>query len=436
MSSADPYEPKPYIKIEHPEWSKNATIYQINLRQFTEEGTLQAAEKHLPRLKELGIDILWLMPIHPIGEKNRKGRLGSPYSVRDYYGVNPEFGDLSDLQHFVGAAHDLGFHVILDWVANHTAWDNPIAHEHPEWYARDWKGDFHPSPWRDWDDIIDLDYGHPSLRKYMTDALKFWVEKADIDGYRCDVAGFVPLDFWNQVRRELDAIKPVFMLAEWEGRDMHAEAFDMCYGWSWYDTMHLIAAGKSDLGPLYTYYSHNEKEYPQDALRMLFVSNHDKNSWEGTEYEQFGNALEAVIVLSVLSEGMPLLYNGQEAGNTKRLEFFDRDPIQWKDHPMNEFYRSLFALKKGHPALWNGKWGARMIQVPNNNPTQILSFVRQNEKDKVFVVLNFSASSQTITFKEDLYHGKYMDHFSGERVSLDASTQLPLSPWAYHIFVK
>lgn len=430
------YQLNSAVKLIHPEWSKNAVIYQINTRQFTNEGTFKAAESHLARLKDLGVDILWLMPIHEIGVKNRKGTLGSPYAVKDYFSVNHEFGTLEDLKHFVQAAHSMGMYVILDWVANHTAWDNLLVEQHPEWYARDWKGDFHPSPWRDWDDIIDLDYQQPALREYMTEALKYWVRVADVDGYRCDVAGFVPLDFWNQARRELDAIKPVFMLAEWESRDIHIEAFDMAYGWSWYDMMVAIAKGHSNLDRVFTYYSHNEKEYPADVMRMLFVSNHDKNSWEGTEYEQFGDALEAVIALSATSEGMPLLYNGQEAGNTKRLEFFEKDPIQWKAHPMGEFYKKLFALKKSNSALWNGKWGARMIQVPNSAPLQVLSFVRHDEKEKVFTVFNFSAEPQSVTFKDSLFHGKYTDYINGNQVEFSASTQFDLKPWEYHIFVK
>jgi len=225
MNAPNPYRPRPSVLIDHPEWSKNATIYQINTRQFTDEGTFRAAEKHLPRLKDLGVVILWLMPVNEIGEKGRKGTLGSPYAVKDYYSVNPEFGTLDDLKHFVNAAHEAGMYVILDWVANHTAWDNPLVSEHPEWYARDWKGDFCPTPWWDWVDIIDLDYQHEALRKYMTDVMKYWVSEVNIDGYRCDVAGFVPTDFWNNVRKELDAIKPVFMLAEWEARDLHVEAF-------------------------------------------------------------------------------------------------------------------------------------------------------------------------------------------------------------------
>ena len=243
----DPYQPVPYVKIKHPEWSKNASIYQINTRQFTAEGTFRAAEQQLPRLKALGVEILWLMPINPIGQKNRKGTLGSPYAVQDYLKVNPELGSLDDLKHFVAAAHQQGMYVILDWVANHTAWDNVLVTEHPDWYARNWKGDFRPTPWWDWSDIIDLDYSQPGLRKYMTDALKYWVKTADIDGYRCDVAGFVPLDFWNNARKELDAIKPVFMLAEWEARDMHADAFDMTYAWTWYDVVRELTPDASTI---------------------------------------------------------------------------------------------------------------------------------------------------------------------------------------------
>ena len=433
----NPYRPVPYVKIQHPEWSKNATIYQINTRQFTLEGTFQAAEKQLPRLKELGVDILWLMPIHKIGEKNRKGTLGSPYAVQDYYSVNPEFGTLDDLKHFVAAAHQQHLHVILDWVANHTAWDNVLVHDHPEWYARNWKGDFTPTPWQNWTDIIDLDYRQEGLRKYMTDALKYWVKEADIDGYRCDVASFVPVDFWNNARKELDAIKPVFMLAEADSRDLHAEAFDMTYAWGWYDAVHQITTGKpKDLGGLIDYYSSNESAYPPNIMRMTFVSNHDKNAWDGTEFEQFGKGLEPAMVLSAVGDGMPLIYNGQEAGNTKRLKFFEKDPIVWKAHPNGDLYKKLLALKKKNTALWNAHWGATMVAVPNSRPDKVFSFVRQNDTDKVFVVINFSDQPQTVTFQDSLYHGKYTNYFGGQPIELDASAKLSLKPWGYQVFVK
>lgn len=435
-AATDPYQPIPYVQVTHPEWSKNAVIYQLNTRQFSKEGTFRAAETQLPRLKELGVDIIWLMPIHPIGEKNRKGTLGSPYSVRDYYGVNPEFGTLQDLKHFVQAAHDQGMRVILDWVANHTAWDNPLATEHPEWYARDWKGDFTPTPWWDWSDIIDLDYSQPGLRKYMTEAMRYWVREVDIDGYRCDVAGFVPVDFWNNVRHELDAIKPVFMLAEWESRDLHAKAFDMTYAWSWNEAMHRIATGKANVDSLHIYYSWNESSFPPGGMRMTFVSNHDKNSWEGTEYEQFGGALDASIVLSVIGDGMPLIYNGQEAGNRKRLAFFERDPIQWKQDPQGELYRKLFALKKSKTALWNGQWGALMVHVPNSAQKEVLSFVRQDANGKVFAVFNFSDKPQRVNFQQALFPDTYTDFTSGNAVELAQDTTLELAPWDYRVFLR
>jgi hypothetical protein len=254
----------------------------------------------------------------------------------------------------------------------------------------------------------------------------------------------VPLDFWNNVRKELDAIKPVFMLAEWESYDLHAEAFDMTYSWSWFDALHNITGGMANLSILFVYYAWNEKAFPKDSMRMLFVTNHDKNAWEGTEYEKFGDGLEPTIVLSVISEGMPLIYNGQEAGNTKRLEFFEKDPIQWREHFYGDLYKKLFALKKKNTALWNGKRGARMIRVVNNVPLKVFSFVRshrpgvlrENENDKVFAVFNFSDQPQTVKFRESLHHGKYTEYFSGDSVEFSDSTSLELKPWAYRVFVK
>ncbi|PQJ80924.1 alpha-amlyase [Polaribacter porphyrae] len=433
---SDVYQPEEYVKIAHPEWSKNAAIYQLNTRQFSEEGTFKAAQKQLPRLKELGIDIIWLMPIHPIGNKKRKGSLGSPYSVKDYYGVNKEFGSLQDLKNFVNEAHNLGMYVILDWVANHTSWDNDLVINHPDWYDKDYKNNFRPTPWWDWSDIIDLNYNKPEVRQYMTEALKYWVNEANIDGYRCDVAGFVPIEFWNNVRKELDALKPVFMLAEWESRDLHAKSFDMTYAWSWNEAVHKICKGKADVNALYIYYSWNESAFPENSMRMTFVSNHDKNAWEGTMYEQFKEGLEAAIVLSVVGEGMPLMYNGQEAGNAKRLEFFEKDAIKWQDHKIGKLYKNLFQLMKENTALWHAKWGSTMIKVPNNVESKVFSFVRQNEKDKVFAVFNFSEESKDINFKESLYTGDYKDFTTKETISLDNNFKLKLAPWSYKVYIK
>jgi glycosidase len=435
-SAADPYAPVPYVRIQHPEWSKDAVLYELNLRQFTPEGTLAAAERQLPRLKALGIDIVWLMPIHPIGQKNRKGGLGSPYSVRDYRAVNPEFGTFDDLKRFVARAHELGLHVILDWVANHSAWDNPLVAEHPDWYSKDWKGQYHPTSWNDWADIIEFDYDQPGLRRYMTESMEFWVREAGIDGFRCDVAGFVPLDFWEKARAELDRIKPVFMLAEWQATDLHARAFDATYAWDFYSAAHDATVGGKGPGPLRAYYSTNDNAFPHDAFRMTFVSNHDKNSWEATEFEGFGPGLQAAMVLSVVGEGIPLVYNGQEAGNAKRLAFFERDPIEWREHPNGELYRRLIALKKAHTALWNGHWGARMIDVTNGAPGQVLSFVRENASDKVLAVFNFSAAPVKARLTDGPYAGRYTDWSSGARVVLEGSPEIELPAWGYRVFVR
>ena len=428
------YAPAPEVRLSHPEWARSASIYQINQRQFTPEGAFRAAEAHLPRLRDFGVDIVWLMPVNPIGERNRKGDLGSPYAVKDYYAVNPEFGTVDDLRHFVDAAHDLGLHVILDWVANHTAWDNVLVTEHPEWYARDWKGDFRPTPWWDWDDIIDLDYTHEGLREWMTAAMVHWVKEVGIDGYRCDVAGFVPVDFWENARRELDAVKPVFMLAEWEARDLHTRAFDASYAWSWNETMHRIAHGKAGLDVLRNYYAWNDRSWQRDAYRMTFVSNHDKNAWEGTEYEQFGDALDAAIVLSVVGEGIPLVYNGQEAGSEKRLEFFAKDLITWRTDPQGDLYRRLFALKKAHPALWNGASGGRMVRIPNDVEAAVLSFFREMDGDQVLGVFNLSPEEVTVSLTEHPLGPSGTDALSGDAVDLTRPLTLPA--WGYRVITS
>ncbi|MDX1591007.1 MAG: alpha-amylase family glycosyl hydrolase [Balneolaceae bacterium] len=430
------YKPTPFVKISTPEWAKNAAIYQINTRQFTMEGTFRAAEAHLPRLKKLGVDILWLMPVHEIGKVNRKGTLGSPYSVRDYYSVNPEFGTLGDLKHFLKKAHDLGFKVILGWVPNHTAWDNPLVEEHPEWYARDWKGDFRPTPWWDWDDIIELDYSRIELREYMAEAMKYWIREVGFDGFRMDVAGFVPNDFWSALRKDLEAIKPVFMLAEWDTRDLHEEAFDMTYAWSWWEAVKAVSTGGESLQKLYMYYSWNERAYPEEAIRMTFVTNHDKNAWEGTMFENFGNSLNAAIALSVIGEGMPLIYNGQEAGNERALAFFEKDPIVWKDHPIGDLYRKLIRIMKENPALWHGTWGGRMIRVPNDNEDKVLSFVREKKGNKVFAAFNFSENDKTVQFQENLFPGNYQDALTGIETRLNPEGTVQLDPGSYKIYVQ
>ena len=264
----------------------------------------------------------------------------------------------------------------------------------------------------------------------------YWVREADVDGLRCDVAGFVPVDFWDRVRVELEAIKPVFMLAEWESRDLHARAFDATYAWSWNDAVLRITRGAADVGALFVYYSSNESAFPLGAMRMTFVSNHDKNAWEGTQFEEFEDGLAPAIVLSVVGDGIPLLYSGQEAGNERRLAFFERDPIEWRDHWVGDLYRRLFALKHENTALWNAPWGALMVKVPNSAESEVLSFVRENERDKIFAVFNFSAEPQAVTFAETLHHGAYTDYFTGEPAEFAGPSHMVLEPWGYRVYVE
>jgi 1,4-alpha-glucan branching enzyme len=436
QESADPYSPKPYVELKHPKWSKNATIYEVNVRQYTKEGTFKAFEAHLPRLKEMGIDIIWLMPIHPIGEKNRKGTLGSYYAVKDYYGVNPEFGTLEDLKALVKKIHAMGMYVILDWVANHSAWDNKLVTEHPEWYTKTPEGNFQPTPWYDWEDIIDFDYEQPGIRKYMTEALKYWVKEADIDGYRCDVAGFMPTDFWENARAELDQIKPVFMLAEWESRDLHKKAFDMTYAWSLWDKMHAAAKGDKSIGGLVEYMAHDVGSFPKDSYRMTFTDNHDKNSWEGNQYSNFGEGLEACIVLASVINGMPLVYSGQEAGLNRSLKFFEKDLIEWKEHKNAQLYKQLFELKHKNQALWNGAWGGEMVRIFNDKPEQVISFVREQKGNKVIPIINFSNKPAKVKLNSKHQKGDYLEWFSQKSYPLNGDDELELAPWQYLLLVR
>lgn len=430
------YEPQNYVELKHPEWSKNATIYEVNVRQFTPEGTFKAFESHLPRLKKMGIDIIWLMPINPIGVEKRKGTLGSYYSVKDYYGINPEFGNKEDFKHLVNKIHSMGMHVIVDWVANHSSWDNPLAKEHPDWYTKTEEGNFQPTPWYDWDDVIDFDYEKPALRKYMTDALKYWVKDFDIDGYRCDVAGFIPVDFWDNVRSELDEIKPVFMLGEWESRDLHKNAFDMTYSWSLWDKMHAVTKDKKAIAGLVEYMAHDVSTFPKDAYRMTFTENHDKNSWEGNQYSNFGDGLEASMVLACTVNGMPLVYSGQEAGLNRSLKFFDKDLIEWKDHSFTGIYTKLFELKHKNKALWNGSYGGEMIRIFSDKQDQVISFSRTKGNNKVIPIINYSDKPVAVTLKSNHQKGTYTELFSGKIITLKGDDVFSLKPWEYLVLTQ
>ncbi|MCX6247837.1 MAG: alpha-amylase family glycosyl hydrolase [Bacteroidetes bacterium] len=421
--------------IGHPEWTRNAVIYEVNLRQYTPEGTFKAFEQHLPRLKAMGVDIVWLMPVNPIGIKNRKGTLGSYYSIKDYLGINPEFGTMADFKALVKKIHKLGMYVIIDWVANHSSWDNNLVTEHPEWYTHDSTGRIIP-PVPDWADVADLNYDKKELREYMTNALIYWVREADVDGFRCDMAGMLPVSFWNEAVPKIKAIKPVFMLAEWETPDMHDTAFDMTYSWEVFHLMNDIAQGKKTADLIDTLRIKEAAKFPADAYRMQFTTNHDENSWNGTEYERMGNAAKTFAVLTYTIPGMPLIYSGQESAFNRRLKFFDKDNIDWDGFPLAGFYTTLDKLKKENPSLANGIAGGEMIKVTSDNDHNIYSFLRKKDNNSVFVILNLSPAEQKVTLKGNVYAGDYRDLFDNSAIHIDGQLAVDMKPWEYRVCYK
>jgi glycosidase len=391
------------VSRQHVAWAKNANIYEVNIRQFTPEGTITAFEKHLPRLKKMGVKILWIMPVQPIGVKNRKGTLGSYYSIRDYTAINPEFGTMTDFKRMVRTAQGMGFKVILDWVANHTAWDHPWITQHPEWYKRDAKGEivsYNFDNGREieyWTDVVGLDYKQAALWPAMIDAMKFWVREVGVDGFRCDVAMLMPEPFWARVRKELDAIKPVFMLAEAAEPELHKRAFDATYHWKLQELLVEIAQGKKTGDDLRRFYADPDPAFAPDAWRMNFTSNHDINSWHGHDGEKYGAGLEAFAVLAATLPGIPLVYGGQEGQLDKRIAFFEKDAIDWKGYKRSPLYTRLLTMKTQHPALWNGTEGGTLTFADTGTP-HVVAFTRQRGTSKILVVANLSDKPQVSNF--------------------------------------
>jgi len=418
-------------QVQHPAWTRNAVIYEVNIRQYTPEGTFRAFESHLPRLKELGIDVLWLMPVNPIGVKNRKGVLGSYYSVKDYMSINPEFGTMDDFKHLVDQVHQQGMKIIIDWVPNHSSWDNPLTVSHPEFYLHDSLGGF-VSPF-DWTDVIRFDYSNPGLRKYMTDAMKWWYTQTGIDGFRCDVAHMVPVDFWNDLRASLDSIRPVFLVAEADQPFLHEKAFDVTYDWKFHHIMNSIASGKMDATMVKKHFAWVDSVYPGDSYLMQFTSNHDENSWNGTEYERMGDGALCFAVLAATIPDIPLVYTGQEAGLNKRLKFFEKDTINWGNYSLTSFYQKLIGLKKRNNALRNGD-GGRPVFLSTGRDSAVVAFVRKGDDDKILVLCNLSPLPQAIVIKNDLLPGEYNEVFTGNLVRLKRKWALSMKPWEYMVF--
>lgn len=403
--------------VKHPEWSRDAVIYEVNVRQFTPEGTFNAFAKELPRLHDLGVDILWIMPIHPISQKNRKGELGSYYAVADYKDVNPEFGNLDDFKALVKEAHNLGMKVIIDWVPNHSGCDNPWVEQHPEYYARNAEGEMF-GPY-DWTDVYKFDYSNPGMREAMTDAMSFWVREADVEGFRCDVAGEVPVDFWNALRPKLENLKPdIFMLAEASQPDLEEHAFDMAYNWPMKDLFNRVAARAGQ----YTYVApgadhprvprsakpaeilaldkkQRSGQYPIGSYMMNMITNHDLNSWEGTEFKRLGNLADAFAVLTYTLPGMPLIYTGQEVGMDRPFEFFVKDTApDFTPNAYTGLYKALNTLKHTRTELAAGTDGGEVVEYPTASD-DILAFERvASDGARTLTIVNLGAQTAPLRF--------------------------------------
>jgi len=418
-----------------PEWAKSANIYEVNVRQYTPEGTFKAFEANLPRLKEMGVDILWIMPINPIGVKNRKGSLGSYYASKNYMEINPEYGTLDDFKSLVKKIHEMGMYIIVDWVANHTGWDNNWIEPHKDWYQQDSAGNVVVPKGTDWSDVAGLNYNNKDLRTAMLSAMTYWMKDIGIDGYRCDVAGMVPIDFWKRARKTLDSIKPNgFFLAEDDNSKIH-QAFDMSYSWTFLGIENNVAKGKNTAQVLDTLLTKEASEYQSADLKMRFTSNHDENTWSGTEYERLGDGAETFAVLCYGLPGMPLIYCGQEEPLKKRLKFFDKDTIQWGKYEKKEFYTKLNQLKKQNKALWNGTFGGTITKIENSNPKAVFAFVRQKDENKVVFIFNLTNAAQEVKLNNEQAAGNYLNYFTGAKETYKKDNPLKLKPWEYIVLI-
>jgi alpha-amylase len=415
------------------EWIKTTNIYEVNVRQYTKEGTFNAFKQELPRLKEMGVETLWFMPITPIAQKNKKGTLGSPYACSDYTAINPEFGTLEDFKSLVKEAHGQGFKVIIDWVANHTGWDHRWTKEHPDWYLKDsTTHDFKIASGMD--DIIELDYKNVEMRRAMIDAMKFWVQEADIDGFRCDLAFWVELDFWQEAKKELDKVRPLFWLAETDPLDNpeYMQVFDAAYTWTW---MHKTKDFYQHHLPLQSLDSVLQRYTHAPGMKAWFTANHDENSWNGTEYEKYGEAAKALAVLSCTWQGVPLVYSGQEMPNHKRLEFFEKDPIAWNGkYELAPFYKTLFALRDQHPALHAD---VDINTITTSEPQHVLAYSRKKGDKQVVVILNLSRNgNMNVNLTDGQVDGTYRNVFSGNQVDFTNAKHLTLQPWEFIVLEK
>lgn len=412
------------------DWARGANVYEVNIRQYTPEGSFDAFRKHLPRLQEMGVKILWLMPVTPISKAVRQGTLGSYYACSSYTSINPEFGTMDDFKELVSEAHFLGIKLIIDWVANHTGWDHHWTGTNPEWFLQDASGNFTEK--NGWHDVIDLNFDVLPMREAMIDAMKYWVSECDIDGFRCDMAHLVPLNFWNAARKQCDALKKLYWLAECETIEYHT-VFDTTYAWWWMHETEKHAKGNATLHDVREVL-HAYSQYPPGASKLFFTSNHDENSWNGTEYEKYKSAAKAWAVFSITWNGIPLLYGGQESPNTKRLQFFDKDQITWKQPPeLEDFYRCLLQLRSNNAAVSVGE----TFILPSHHDNQLMAYIKRKGEQVVLVLLNVSAEERIgITVNHLWLTGLFSNIFSGMSFNFQGPTEFELQAGEYIVYAK
>lgn len=415
---------------------ETAVIYEANIRQYSEEGSFNAFTEDISQLKELGVKVIWLMPVYPISSTKSKGPLGSYYAITDYTKVNPEFGTLDDFRKLVKTAHDNGIYVILDWVANHTGWDHVWIEEHPEYYTQDEEGNIidpiNPETGESWDwtDVADLNYDNHEMREEMIKDMLYWVKEEGIDGYRCDVAHQVPVDFWEVASDRLREVKPVFMLAEAEQPELLENAFDMQYAWEGHHLLNEIAQGRKNVEDWDAYIARNDTLLEADDIFMNFTSNHDENSWNGTVFERMGDAAETFAAMTYVIPGMPLIYSGQEYDMDKRLLFFEKDTIIKKKGRFYPLYQKLGKLKNENRALNGGRRSASYERLNTSDDEKMLAFAREKQGDSMIFIANLSAEPLQFTVEAE---GSYTDYMSGEKVEIHPETSHNFKPWEYLI---
>jgi glycosidase len=420
-------------KKKHPKWSYSTNIYEVNVRQYTLEGTFKAFSKHLPRLKDMGVQVLWFMPVLPIGEEGRLGTLGSYYAAKNYDEINPDFGTVEDFKALIKEAHEMGFKVLMDFVANHAGNDHIWIQEHPDFFVKDGNGDFiHP---HGWSDVSQLNYDVPEVWKDMTKVLKFWIKEYDVDGFRCDMAHLVPLDFWKYAKKKTSKLKDdLFWLGECQVPEYH-EVFDATYTWKWMHASEQFCHHQMNLQSLLTVLYKSVTEFPCTAMRVYFTSNHDENSWNGTEFEKYGDAAKLMAVFSCTWDGIPLIYSGQELPNKKRLKFFEKDEIDWTGKfELHDFYKTLLTLKAANKALRAADPEVLTQIISHPEDERVFAYLRKYKQSQVFVILNFS--DEGLNFQVKNVQGLFRNLFWNDDVDFEQKPVVWLHPWDFLVFEK